>query len=1362
MAEVNRLEWDAYIKDSELMQSIGRIERRMGRMVDDVKKKGNDIDDVFSKMAKAATAYFSITQAQNFVRELVNVRSEFQQLEIAFGTMLGSKEKADQLTKDLIEFAAITPFGMKDAANAAKQLLAYGSSAESVKNELKMLGDVAAGTSQPIGDLVYLYGTLRTQGRAYMMDIRQFAGRGIPIYKELATVLGVAEGQVNDLVSAGKVGFAEIEKAFENMTAAGSMFGGLMEAQSKTIQGELERLGDAWDVMLNNIGRESEGSISTVIAVLSGMVENYEKVITVITGLIGTYGALRAAIMLTAAAEVYATSISKGWNAVQLLKYSTLLLLEKAQKAFNLTAMKNPYIAGAIILAGVIVTLYRLSDSLTAAEKAQKRFNEENKRASEHLEDFKNKTDELIRVIDDKTATEFQSNKAYKDLQRMYPSLLGNMSKEAFLLKETTERQKELNAARDAKGISDLADRYTVAQKEVERLSRQLDNLREAMRTSGGQGVGEAYAKMAEQLSSAKEYAKQVGDELSAQRRELEYSLMNDSEKVKYLERQKTELEKQRDTITRINTLASETNNIFNEFSVKNITMGLAEIESKLKNLSGSNDTSSKEIRSENWINERIKTLREEASAISITSAEYKKYQTEIASLQNELSRAQGKKTNRSSASKEADERQKLLDKIKDIEREFNLQMLDNDAREIESIKYKYAIFREEAEKYNKTVKKDRRIDLAGIDGIENQEIETVQARQANDKKLKQYDEDYRNYLRYEDLKKQAGEKYADEQLGQYRDLVSGIQNEINSLQGRQATEGISPIDEAYLKDLEKKLKEHNNKISNDEQNRYVEALRLAQTFNDKRLEIERKYQEARKALGENITPEHEQELQRKEAKEYSSLATDELTGTDAWARLFDDLDALTASQLDALIKEIEAKFDDLSVNFDPIDLNAVRKRLQEAKDMIIADNPFKQVGVAIKAIFEQSADDSKDSSQDIKRNWTNLAKATEASFDFVADAVNSADFLKDAIGEVGQTALMSMMSVASTAIAVAAAIKTAEKASVILAIIQAALVVVQAIANVFKSIFNAKDKRMEKSIKSKRVEVEELDRAFGQLERTMNRAAGADYYKIGQDQIKNLQQQKKLTEQMMKDEQKKKKTDKEKVQQYKSDIQDIDNQIEDVGQTLMDTLLKSTFKDLADDIASSLVSALEKGEDAIESLNKSYDDFIKNAIISSAKMLLLEPVIKEMMDNASDYAKKNGYSLEGFDFNSWRSTIEDAGGKFIDNVNQVFSGLGLSFDDSSSTQSAANKVGRVITEDTAQQALGIWYSQREYMKQIATSNHDAAMRIANDKLATLNAIEYNTAQTVVGLTNTVGRLDNVLIELQAIKTNTKGARNGG
>ena len=109
----------------------------------------------------------------------------------------------------LIDTAAKTPFDLSGIASSAKQMLAYGSTVDNVVDELVMLGNVASGVGAPLQDIAYLYGTLRTQGRAFTVDIRQFAGRGIPIYEELAKVLGVTKDEVSCLVTEGKVGLLQ-------------------------------------------------------------------------------------------------------------------------------------------------------------------------------------------------------------------------------------------------------------------------------------------------------------------------------------------------------------------------------------------------------------------------------------------------------------------------------------------------------------------------------------------------------------------------------------------------------------------------------------------------------------------------------------------------------------------------------------------------------------------------------------------------------------------------------------------------------------------------------------------------------------------------------------------------------------------------------------------------------------------------------------------------------------------------------------------------------------------------------------------------------------------------------------------------
>lgn len=331
-------------------------------------REANKMSSAFGRASQLLAGYFTFQFAKNAAMEIVKVRGEFQQLQIAFTTMLRSKERADALMSELIQFAATTPFGLKDAANAAKQLLAYGSAAENVKDELRILGDVAAGTSQPIGELVYLYGTLRTQGRAYAVDIRQFAGRGIPIYEELAKVLGIATAEVSKFVEEGKVGFKEVEQAFKNMTNEGGLFGGLMEAQSKSVTGQLERLKDAFDVMLNEIGTNNEGFINGAISTTSTLVENYQTILDILKVLIATYGAYKAVVILTAAAEKAAVAAGNIRAWFELAK--GIKTAKDAQVAFNLAASANPWglaIAGATALAAA---LYYFAGSQSVAEHA--------------------------------------------------------------------------------------------------------------------------------------------------------------------------------------------------------------------------------------------------------------------------------------------------------------------------------------------------------------------------------------------------------------------------------------------------------------------------------------------------------------------------------------------------------------------------------------------------------------------------------------------------------------------------------------------------------------------------------------------------------------------------------------------------------------------------------------------------------------------------------------------------------------------------------------------------------------------------------------------------------------------------------
>lgn len=300
--ETGRLYFDVLLNDESLQQGLQRSRESFRSLGESANAELQSMDGFMAKAAQTAAGLFAVDKIKDFVSQLALVRGEYQQLEIAFETMLGSKSQADALMAQLINTAATTPFEMKEIAESAKMLLAYGMAADEVNGTLIRLGDIAAGLSIPIKDLAFLYGTTMVQGRLYTQDLNQFLGRGIPLADELAKQFGKNKSEVKKLVEEGKIGFPEVQKAIEALTGEGSKFGGLMEAQSKTISGQISNIEDAWEQMMNEIGRSQEGNISGALDITGKLIENWKTIGKVLLYVISIYGAYRAATMLAAVA----------------------------------------------------------------------------------------------------------------------------------------------------------------------------------------------------------------------------------------------------------------------------------------------------------------------------------------------------------------------------------------------------------------------------------------------------------------------------------------------------------------------------------------------------------------------------------------------------------------------------------------------------------------------------------------------------------------------------------------------------------------------------------------------------------------------------------------------------------------------------------------------------------------------------------------------------------------------------------------------------------------------------------------------------------------------------------------------------
>lgn len=433
------LHFDITGDNSNFIRKLHECENGVRNTSKQIEQSGLGIEDLFNRMTKAAAALGAGFTAKELITNIARVRGEFQQLEVAFKTMLGSEDKANALMQQLVKTAATTPFDLQGVANGAKQLLAYGENVENINDDLIRLGNIAAGLSQPLGDIVYLYGTTMTQGRLYTQDLNQFTGRGIPMIRELAKQFGVAENEVKSLVEAGKVGFPEVQKVIMSLTNEGGMFYNLMQEQSKTITGQIPNIEDAISTMFNEIGKANEGIINDALSGVSYLVENYEKVGQILLEIVGTYGVYRTALMATSALQAIQASGITALTAKEAVHYGWLVLTKKAQDALNLSMLKNPYVLAAAAITGLVYGAYKLATAESEIERAIRETNDSLESQKNHYDELKNKAGELSNILSNESKSIEERFIAYRQLQRLMPEIFQNMDWETAKRKTNAE-----------------------------------------------------------------------------------------------------------------------------------------------------------------------------------------------------------------------------------------------------------------------------------------------------------------------------------------------------------------------------------------------------------------------------------------------------------------------------------------------------------------------------------------------------------------------------------------------------------------------------------------------------------------------------------------------------------------------------------------------------------------------------------------------------------------------------------------------------------------------------------------------------------------------------------------------------------
>lgn len=401
--------------DRGFEQGIDRMMRKVDELNAKTTKKVDETSASFNRLQTAAMATFSTVAMGAFVGKVIEVRSEIQSLEIAFTSMLQSKQASQKLMADIIQTAATTPYSVIEIANNAKKLMAFGESAETVISVTRRLGDVASATGSDIGGIALAYGQVMAKGRLQTQELNQLQERGIPILDELAKMHGKNKVQIVADIEAQKIGFNDLKQVIFNLTAEGGRFYNLMAENAKTLRGQVSNLGDQFDKMLNDTGEANNGVLSGGIAGLSLLIENWENIADAIGTVVIAYGAYKAAVMSVAAIDM----VKRTAEAVQLTMLFTkeLGFATAAQQAFNVAGMANPYallIAGiAGVVAGLALFVDWTDDSEQALVKLQTTISETTNKQTAELINLRDSVNKVNASDADRIKVVNKINEAY-------------------------------------------------------------------------------------------------------------------------------------------------------------------------------------------------------------------------------------------------------------------------------------------------------------------------------------------------------------------------------------------------------------------------------------------------------------------------------------------------------------------------------------------------------------------------------------------------------------------------------------------------------------------------------------------------------------------------------------------------------------------------------------------------------------------------------------------------------------------------------------------------------------------------------------------------------------------------------------
>ena len=460
--------------------------------------------------------------------EIIRVRGEFQSMQTAIETMVG-KDVAGQLIPQIKELAKISPLTMSDMVGAEKMMLGFNIQAEDTIKYLKAISDISMGESSKFNSLTLAFSQMSAAGKLMGQDLNQMINAGFNPLQIISEKTGKSIATLKDEMSKGAVSAEMVQQAFIDATSAGGKFYNMSENASKTINGQLSMMQDALDSVFNELGTKSESVIMDGIQMTTSLIQNYETVGKVLAGLVVTYGTYRTAVMLVTAAESKHTLVEIGLT-------NARLLARKAQLALNASMLTNPYVALTVVIGGLATTMWAMSDSTTAAARAQKEYNGIKDAAFKKEQEHKLKIEELLTAARDESLATLTRQKSLEELRKEYPKIFEQYDIERLKLENILKLKQKINEEDSRRSVQGRRDDYNALNQTIANQRRYLqlfDNpdLRKNMSDSDKEiwklfSGNQSYVQVREQMEKNSELLKKyqkdmLDDNISAYKSNL-------------------------------------------------------------------------------------------------------------------------------------------------------------------------------------------------------------------------------------------------------------------------------------------------------------------------------------------------------------------------------------------------------------------------------------------------------------------------------------------------------------------------------------------------------------------------------------------------------------------------------------------------------------------------------------------------------------------------------------------------------------------------------------------------------------------------------------------------------------------------